>query len=114
VVEEYQLYSAEHAGRSRAARDPDGSGRGACRAPCGDGEWNLLLRWENLIDRGMERTFKLYLLMRRLGRQTKSEEIWHKNRFLRNEAVNLLKTQGRGRNEPVNEPEEGARKPSTY
>jgi hypothetical protein len=72
VVEEYQLYLAEHADRSRTARD-------ACLAPCEDGEWSLLLRWESLIDREMERKIKLYLLMRRRARRTKGEEIKRKN-----------------------------------
>jgi len=47
-MEEYQLHLAGHADRSRAARD-------ACLAPSEDGEWGLLLRWENPIDCEMER-----------------------------------------------------------
>jgi hypothetical protein len=55
VLEEYQLYLAEHVDRSRAARD-------ACLAPCEDGEWRLLLRWESLVERQMERKIRLLLM----------------------------------------------------
>ena len=66
MMEEYQLYLAEHVDRSRAARD-------ACLAPCEEGDWNLLFRWENRIDREMESNIKLYLLRRRRARRTKGE-----------------------------------------
>ena len=74
VMEEYQLYLAEQADRSRAARNPDRSARAACLARCKDGEWSVLLRWEILIDREIERKMMLYLLMRRRDRRTTGEE----------------------------------------
>ena len=74
VMEEPQVYLADHADRSRAARNPDRSARAACLAPCEDGERSVLLRWETLIDREIERKMMLYLLMRRRDRRTKDEE----------------------------------------
>jgi hypothetical protein len=67
VMEEHQVYLAEHADRSRAAR-------AACLAPCEDGERSLLLRWETIIGREIERKMMLYLLMRRRDRRTTGEE----------------------------------------
>ena len=66
-----------------------------------------MLRWENLTDRGVERKMRQYFRIRRRYRGTKGEENKRKKLILGNEAVNLLKTQGRSRNESVNEPEEG-------
>jgi len=52
---------------------------GACLAPCEDAEWSLLLRWENLTDRGVERKMRQYFRMRRRYRRTTGEEIKRKN-----------------------------------
>jgi len=78
-MEEHQVYLAEHADRSRAAREPDRAGQVACLAPCEDGEWSVLLRWEIIIDREIERKMMLYLVMRRRDRRTKDEENTRKN-----------------------------------
>ena len=67
---------ATHKGRGR---DPDRSGRGACLAPCEDAEWSLLLRWENVTDRGVERKMRQYFRMRGRYRQRKGEENKRKN-----------------------------------
>ncbi len=56
VLVERELFEKQRVPASRAAID-------ACLAPTDDGEWRLLMRWENSIDRQIERKIKLYLLL---------------------------------------------------
>ncbi len=56
VLVERELFQKQRVPASRAAID-------ACLAPTDDGEWRLLMRWENSIDRQIERKIKLYLLL---------------------------------------------------
>lgn len=60
VIVEHDLFKKEQVPASRAALD-------ACLAPTEDGEWRLLIRWENTIDRQIERKMNLYLRLRGLA-----------------------------------------------
>ncbi len=60
VLVEQELFQKQRVPASRAAMD-------ACLAPTEDGEWRLLTRWENTIDRQIERKMNLYLRLRGLA-----------------------------------------------
>ena len=80
AMEAFQLYLSQHIDLSRAAQD-------ACLAPVEDGEWRLLMRWENMIDRQIERKIRLYLLLQQTDRKKIGAKRGKKRSFLGNEAT---------------------------